>query len=424
MNYKKFQRRCRWLVLSGLVFISIFSYFLLMQSIPDKIRIVAGREEKFDLKVPVTGEILDSEIEVFTNQNPKLNRNQIHIDMNEAFTLKSQSEGTFSIVCKLFGIVSLKDVSVEVINEEMVVPCGIPIGIYVQTEGILVIGTGAVTGFDGMSYEPAYHLIKSGDYIKTINNEVVLSKEDLVEKVNTYGKEDILLGVMRNGEYIQIKIRPVQTGEQEYKIGVWVRDDMAGIGTMTYYTSNRQYGALGHQVSDADTSTAIKLGEGLLYETRIEGITKGEAGKPGELAGVIDYEAEKCIGTVSGNYETGIYGTLNQVPDSLQEADYVEIGMKQEVENGEAQIISAISGERRTYDIIIEDFDINSESINKGIQFKVTDGELLSLTGGIVQGMSGSPILQNGKLIGAVTHVFVNDPTKGYGIFIENMMGH
>ena len=423
MYFKKLQKRCRWLVVTGLVFICIFSYYLLIQSIPDKIRIVVGREETFDLRVPVTGEIQDSEIQVFTNQSPNVNSNQIHIDMNESFTLQSAKEGSFSIACKLFGIFSLKDVDVEVVNEEMVVPCGIPIGIYVKTDGILAIGSGTVIGMDGMNYEPAYHLIKSGDYIKTVNDEVVTTKEELMEKVNQFGQKDIVLGLMRNGEFIEIRITPVQTGEDEYKMGIWVRDDMAGIGTMTFYTADRNFTALGHPVSDADTSTTIHLGEGLLYETRIVGITKGEKGKPGELAGVIDYQSKYRLGVVMGNLETGIYGTLQRIPTDLQSVDYVEIGMKQEMEIGPAKIVSYVSGERREYDISITFLDYQSESINKGIQFQVTDEALLQLTGGIVQGMSGSPILQNGRIVGAVTHVFVNDPTRGYGIFIEEMLG-
>ena len=165
MWYKKFQKRCRWLVPIGLSIICIFSYVLLVESIPDKIRIVAGREETFDLKVPVTGEVNDSNIEVFTNHGSSVNKNQVHIDMNQSFTLKSQWEGKYAIACKLFGLLSLKEVSLEVIHEEMVVPCGISVGIYVQPKGILVIGTGMVQGMDGMNYEPAYHLIKNGGSI-------------------------------------------------------------------------------------------------------------------------------------------------------------------------------------------------------------------------------------------------------------------
>ena len=422
MWYRKFQKRCRWLAFAGLVFICIFSYYLLLESVPDKIRIVAGREETFDLQIPVTGEVDNKELSVFTNQSPRVDTGRIHIDMSESFTLQSAEEGNFSIICKLFGIFSFKEVDVEVVSEELVVPCGVPIGIYVKTDGVLAIGTGTITGIDGMNYEPAYHLIKSGDYIKTVNGETVNTKEELIEKVNRCGGRDVILGLVRNGEYTRIRISPIRVSEDEYKIGVWVRDDMAGVGTMTYYTADMEYGALGHPVSDADTSTTIQLDEGLLYETKIVGITKGEKGKPGELAGIIDYEARYCLGTVDGNSEAGIYGTLSRVPQEVESVEPLQAAMKQEIELGPAQIISSVSGERRAFNITITAVDITTEMENKGIEFLVTDEELLSLTGGIVQGMSGSPIIQNGKLVGAVTHVFIQDSTKGYGIFIETML--
>lgn len=422
MWYNRFQKRCRWLAFTGFVSICVFFYVLLVQSIPDNIRIVAGREETFDLKVPVTGEVSKDGAEVLTNQSPLVDSGNLHIDMNDAFTLESPREGEFSIVCKLFGIFSLKEVSVEVVNEEMVVPCGIPVGIYVKTDGILAIGTGAVTSVDGMNYEPAYGVVKSGDYIKTVNREVVNTKEALIEKINQYGAKDVILGILRNGEYMDLRVSPVQTGEREYKVGIWVRDDMAGVGTMTYYTTGRRYGALGHPISDADTGTMIQLGEGKLYETRIVGITRGEKGRPGELAGIIDYRDRYTLGTVAGNSQTGIYGALNRIPKELTRTDFLEVGLKQQMEIGPAKIISYVSGQRQEYDITITSLDFNSASANKGIQFQVTDQELLNLTGGIVQGMSGSPIIQNERLVGAVTHVFIQDPTKGYGVFIENML--
>ena len=166
-----------------------------------------------------------------------------------------------------------------------------------------------------------------------------------------------------------------------------MRDDLAGVGTMTYYTPQMEYGALGHPVSDVDTSTMIRLEEGQLYETRIVGITKGEKGSPGELAGVIDYQPSFRLGTVQGNSQTGIYGWLDRIPSGLENAEVVEVGMKQELETGPAQIISSVSGERRRYDIEIQELDFHSGNENKGIQFRVTDPKLLELTGGIVQGM-------------------------------------
>lgn len=442
-KYIKFkQYRCyqKWIArgsaLAGLCWMICFSWLFMKEAVPDKIWIIQGREESFDFHVPVTGVVKDEGLEVFGNQSPNVDTENMHVDFNEGFSLKSQQQGDYSISCKLFGLINLKEVSVQVVDEEMVAPCGVPIGIYVKTDGVLIIGTGAVTGSDGMSYEPAANLVKSGDYIKTVNEQVIQTKEDLVEKVNESQGESVVLGIMRNDEYIKVKVEPVktlsegtkQTGEAsqseaaEYKLGIWVRDDLAGVGTLTYYTKEGEYGALGHPVSDMDTGVKVSMSEGTLYEAEIAGITKGEKGKPGELSGVITYLDQYKLGTVQENTDEGIYGRLERTPDELTDVTYYPIGLKQEIQEGEAVIISDVSGERKEYKINITGLDYNSG--NKGISFQVTDPELLELTGGIVQGMSGSPIIQNGKVIGAVTHVFVQDASKGYGIFIEHMLQH
>ncbi|GHU43737.1 SpoIVB peptidase [Clostridia bacterium] len=418
----KLQRYAKHLAYLLPLLFFVFAYHSLLHAIPDQIRMVAGREESFHLKLPLTGEVKEGSVPVFTNQSTEIDPTRIHLNLRDSFTLSSQAEGEFSISCKLFGLLPVKTVPVSVLPQESVIPCGTPIGIYVQTDGILVIGTGAVTGMDGMNYEPAYHLMKSGDYIKTINGEAVLRKEEFIRKINQYGGADIDLGIVRGEESIHLMIHPVETGAGEYKLGIWVRDDLAGVGTMTYYTNNLNYAALGHPVSDMDTGEMISLENGILYEANILGITKGEKGKPGELAGAIDYQAKHRLGTVTGNEKSGIYGQLERIPEGLEEASPLEIGMKQDVALGAATIISTVSGERKEYEVVITDIAFNSSSENKGIQFKVIDPALLNLTGGIVQGMSGSPIIQNGKLIGAITHVFVQDAAKGYGIFIENMM--
>lgn len=321
-----------------------------------------------------------------------------------------------------FGIFEIKEVAVEVVEEKNIIPCGMPVGIYVKTEGVLVIGTGTVTGTDGMNYEPAANIAKGGDYIKTIDEKVVKTKEEVIEAVNHSKGKPIVLGIMREGEYIELKVKPVKTGEAEYKLGIWVRDDLAGVGTMTFCDSNGRYGALGHPVSDIDTGTKVALSEGILYEAQVAGITKGEKGHPGEVSGLITYMEQFRLGTVEENTDCGIFGKLERMPEELKEVEYIPIAMKQEVREGKAEIVSYLSGERKTYEIEIIGIDYSSSNVNKGIMFEVTDPELLKLTGGIVQGMSGSPIIQDGKLIGAVTHVFVQDAARGYGVFVEKML--
>ncbi len=419
--------RCqKWIarvsLIAGFCFSVFITYTVFAEAIPDTIHIEKGEEESFDFHVPVIGELYKEGMEVFGNQSPMVEKDKITLDMNQSFSLKSGEQGKYSISCKLFGIFHIKDVSVEVIDKEQVVPCGLPVGIYVETDGVMIVGTGTIVGNDGISHEPAANVVKSGDYVKTVNDEIVENKEDLIKKINQCQGQPVILGVLRDEEFIHLKVEPVKTEEDAYKLGIWVRDDLAGVGTLTFYDSEGNYGALGHPVSDMDTGLKVSLGDGTLYEAEIAGITKGEKGNPGEISGVITYLDQYKLGTVEENSSVGIYGHLQRTPEGNIGGAYHPITLKQDIQKGEATIISSVSGKQKEYTINIQELDYNSE--NKGILFEVTDPELLDLTGGVIQGMSGSPIIQDGKVIGAVTHVFVQDSSKGYGIFIENMLEH
>lgn len=411
-------------ILGGFGLLLVFSFLIMKESVPDKIWIVQGKEENFNFHVPMTGVVEQEGLEVFGNQSPTVEKEEIHVDLNQDFSMKSANRGSYSMVCRLFGIFEVKEVAVEVVEEESVIPCGTTVGIYVKTDGVMIIGTGTVTGTDGMNYEPAANIVKSGDYIKTIDEQVVTTKEDVINAINQSDGNPVILGILRNGEYIELKVEPVKTGEKEYKLGIWVRDDLAGVGTLTFCDSEGNYGALGHPVSDMDTGSRVLISEGTLYEAQVAGITKGEKGKPGEVTGLITYLDQFKLGTVEENTEVGIYGKLERIPEQVQEVAYCPIAMKQEVQEGPAKIVSYLSGERKEYDIEITGMDYSGSNVNKGILFEVKDPELLALTGGIVQGMSGSPIIQNGKVIGAVTHVFVQDAARGYGVFAEQMIEH
>ena len=242
-----------------------------------------------------------------------------------------------------------------------------------------------------------------------------------MDKIDSYGSGREIIGVMRKGEYVEVSMNPVKGETGKYRLGIWVRDDLAGVGTLTYYRQDGSFGALGHAVSDGDTGVQMSLSEGYIYETKIVSIQKGKNGVPGELAGIIDYGKSHCMGSITENSPLGIRGMLNDTVGEL-EGEVYEVAYKQDIALGKAYIISEVSGERAEYEIEIESLDYSGDEENKGILFKVTDERLLGLTGGIVQGMSGSPIIQNGKMIGAVTHVFVSDASMGYGIFIEKML--
>lgn len=400
----------------------LFAYITLENEIPSNINVVAGKTQQFDFKVPVTLTAKSDEVEVFDNLAPKVQGDKVTIHANDICEISNVENESTTMVCKLFGILPVKEVSIQVVPEKAVMPGGVPIGIYVETDGVLALGSGAVTGADGVNKEPAANLIKSGDYICTVNGEEIETKEQLVDKVNRYGADKIDLCVRRNGEYIDVFVTPILSSEGNYKLGIWVRDDLAGIGTMTYISDDLSYAALGHGVNDADTSSLLEMKEGSLYQTAIVDIVKGENGTPGELTGVINYRDEYCLGSVTSNSEVGIFGKLEKMPVQMQEISSIPVGLKQEIELGEAEIICDFNGERKSYKIAIDEINYSETKEKREIVFEVTDEELLSVTGGIVQGMSGAPIIQNGKIIGAVTHVYINNPTKGYGIFIEEML--
>lgn len=313
-------------------------------------------------------------------------------------------------------------VSSKTASEELVIPGGMPIGIYLETDGVLVLGTERMKGVNGLNYEPAAHLIKEGDYIVGINGVTIENKKELVKAVENLNSEEIILEVRREEELIAVKIKPVQTGAKEYKLGIWVRDNVQGLGTLTYMTGTGDFGALGHGIHDADTDELLEISSGRLYKASIRDIQKGKKGEPGGMQGMIVYSAYNLLGEISKNCDAGIYGTVKKIDTLFEKQKPVEVGVKEEIEEGPATIRCTVDGSVKEYDIEITRVDLRCREVNKGLVLKITDPELLEITGGIVQGMSGSPILQNGKLVGAVTHVLVNDPTRGYGIFIENML--
>lgn len=384
---------------------AVMGYLLINGSIPDELNVVRGS----------------------SRNELKLNLPMIEQETVEAGSRDKSNipEGEVKISCSLLGVIPLKDIQVNLVEEQSVIPGGEAIGIYMKTKGILVVGTGTVGGADGLDYEPALNVVQSGDYITAVDGSPVADKEALVEMVNKSGGKEVVLEVWRDGETTSLKIAPVRTGEEEYKLGIWVRDDTQGIGTLTYVDGQQHFGALGHGISDVDTGGLLALSGGALYHTDILSVTKGERGVPGELSGVIRYREDEKLGEIAENTEEGIFGTVNaQMEEIAAVVEPVEIAYKQEVVEGPATILCSVDGIVQEYQAEIEKIYLNSREANKSMVIRVTDPVLLEKTGGIVQGMSGSPILQNGKLIGAVTHVFIQDATSGYGIFIENMLGH
>ncbi len=319
--------------------------------------------------------------------------------------------------------VSMKqEVVAETSGDTMVIPGGMPVGIYLETDGVVVLGTESITGMDGMKYCPAEHLVKSGDYIVGFNGEKIRTKAQLIDAVKRIEQEEVVLTVKREEEELNIKFKPVRCSVSDYKLGIWVRDNTQGLGTVTFLNAESRFGALGHGIHDVDTNQLLDISEGTLYITSIKDVQKGENGTPGGMEGIIVYNNYNVLGTITKNTDAGIFGTVDRIDALFSDQTPVKAAAKEEIEEGPATLRCAVEGEIKEYDILITEVDLYTEEVNKGIVLEVTDEELLEAAGGIVQGMSGSPILQNGKLVGAVTHVFVNNPTKGYGIFVETML--
>ena len=395
-----------------------YSYYLVDSSIPSVIHVRAESEESLELRIPARGEIVN----VSRQGNSNIPNGAVTIDLSRPLTLKTGNTDDLQMQVKLFGILPFKQVGIRVIEDRELIPVGVPIGIYVKTEGVLVVGTGEFASQGAGKVSPAKNILKSGDYVIKLNGTEVTGKDDLIMRIENCGGEEQLRTIRRDAETYDVKIKPEKDRTGKYKIGVWVRDNAQGVGTMTYIDDNGNFGALGHGINDVDTSTLMEMNDGTLYQTEIISIRKGAAGQPGEMTGMIVYSDDRILGDITSNSTRGIFGKCNQKALALGTEDALPIGLKQEIETGPAQILCTVDGTTRYYDIEITELHLDHDNVNRGIELRVTDPELLSVTGGIVQGMSGAPIIQKEKFVGAVTHVLVQDSTRGYGIFIENML--
>ena len=325
----------------------------------------------------------------------------------------------FSVDLKAFGLIPVSKVSVEVVDELHVAVLGMPFGMKIYTKGVLITEISEVATENG-SENPAQKAgLKQGDYIVSVDGIKVYTNEDLVSIVENSGGKRLKFEIMREETKIYINITPVKsTDTNNYKIGIWVKDSSAGVGTLTFYSpSNNVLCGLGHGICDNDTGDLLKLNSGEIVTAEILSIEKGQVGSPGKLTGKLNY---KTLGDINLNCEIGVYSLLK---GNLKFEKLTEIALKQEVKDGKAEILCTIDNNPpQVYSCNIKVRNSNYHSKTQNMLITVTDKRLIEATGGIVQGMSGSPILQNGKLIGAITHVFLDDPTGGYAIFAENML--
>ena len=391
-----------------LVLLLSYVYICSINSIPNNIIIFEG--ENLNLKI-ATGLTLASK-----NSKTILTASNINKE-------KINSEGTNNLNLNLFGTIPVKEVNVNVIPKTMVVPLGNAIGMKLYTKGVLVVGMSQIETDKNEKKKPYENSgIEQGDTILEINNNIVGNTEELIKEVENSKGNTINIKYLRDDKTMQTDITPVKS-KNTYKIGLWVRDAAAGVGTLTFYEPNTNlFMALGHGISDIDTEEIVNIANGELVTANIVSITKGRKGYPGEIRGTIDQG--RTIGTIYKNTNFGVYGTVKN--KNYLEADLtqeMEVATRSEIKEGKAQIICQLeNSNKKKYDIEIEKIYTNNNQNNKSMLIKITDKELLEKTGGIIQGMSGAPIIQEGKFVGAVTNVLVNDPTQGYGVFADIMI--
>ncbi|MHB8124092.1 MAG: SpoIVB peptidase [Desulfitobacteriaceae bacterium] len=333
----------------------------------------------------------------------------------------------FQVSYKLFGIFPLKSSQIEVMPSIKILPGGQSIGVTLQAKGVMIVGQAPVTTKDGTKIFPAKEAgIETGDTIIKINGQEVHTDQDVADIINQSGKnqESVILLIKHQNQSIEKIVKTIYCEESKrYRIGLFVRDEAAGVGTLTFIDPiSKKYGALGHVINDTDTNQRIEVSNGRITSSTIYAIEKSSRGHPGEKQGTFVHDST-LNGTIEKNCTVGIFGILNgNISRKLFFKEPINVGWENEIKEGPAKIYTVIHGEQ------VEEFDVKIERImynrtdSKNMVISITDPKLIEITGGIIQGMSGSPIVQNGKIIGAVTHVFINDSKRGYGVFIQNML--
>ena len=397
------------------ILLILLVYVSNITSIPDNIILFQG--EKFNLKT-VFGLSFSTKYD---------NNTKDGYDVLQISTSAQEEEGyngKVRLSLNLFGKIPVKTIDVNIIENTKVVALGDIVGLKLYTNGVLVVGMSEISGIDNNKYKPYEKTgIREGDMIVKVNKAIVTCTADLLKTINEAEDNEVSLSYVRDGNLEQTSITPVKAEDNSYKIGLWVRDTAAGVGTVSFYEpSTGIFAALGHGILDIDTEKLLDISTGDFVTTNIVSIKKGEKGSPGKIQGSIDNQ--KVIGEIYKNTELGVYGALKNISAlSINTNNTIDVALRDEIEIGKANIICTLENDQKEeYEVEIQKIYKNNTWDNKSMVIKVTDKSLIDKTGGIIQGMSGSPIIQNGKLVGVLTHVLVSDPCMGYGVFADMMI--
>lgn len=428
MKYSKKKKILKY-ILPVLLFVAAISFLIGVEVlIPARIVLVNHSESEYQLRLPAfisTKASLANDVSAVTSEMA------VSVYGNQGSTyIKPSKEGEAKLTLKLFGFLKIKEVMVKVIPNTYIIPGGESIGISIKSEGLVIVDFTDFKNDKNAKCNPANAAgLKKGDMILECNGTPVTDSDDFADIVKDSSGQALNLRCIRDGISFDVAVDPVLSGEDSiYRLGAWVRDGTDGIGTMTFVDKHTQvYGAIGHGINDSDLNMLYSVGSGNALKARIVGIDIGSSGHPGELKGIFS-DMNAPLGDVRLNCETGVYGKIDPGSENaayLKEKQEMRIGMSHEIKTGKASILTTLGEDGvREYEIEIQKVHKNKVNSPKSMVIKVTDPELIRRTGGIVQGMSGSPILQDGKIVGAVTHVLVNDSTMGYGIFIESMLNN
>lgn len=421
MREKLSQKRISLFFICFAIVFGVLSFVVCSYFVPHELYLLKGKDSTIQYSLPVTVNITSEKNDILqVNGNIST---EYDVKLDEPVTIKSDEAGIVDLKLKIFGILPTS-MQVKVLPDLKLYPGGQLVGVKLETEGVVVVGLEELEGLDEQIYNPGDEAgLMLGDILYKVNDKEVNTAEEVIELIHDVNEETVKVDILRNKEKKCLEISPVKCkSDDQYRLGLWVRDNTAGIGTMTFFEDvTNKFGALGHPITDITTNVTIPVKDGSIVSSKVLSILPGKSGSPGEIRGIF-YNEDKILGHLSKNTENGIFGELIENLENEQCDKPLEIALQNEVEIGPAKILTTLEEKVESFDVYIEEVNKQTQKSGKGMIVRVTDERLLKETGGIIQGMSGSPIIQNEKIVGAVTHVFVNDPTKGYGIFIEWML--